>query len=314
MTSDNTSHAIPIATRASPLAQIQAQQVADALRQYSHGRMHGVLTPMTTSGDLHSLASNQQSTANKEAFVAEIRQAVLNGSCQLAVHSLKDLPTQPVPGLTTIAITERICPQDAVISQKGRTLADLPEGARVGFSSLRRKTLLHQFRPDLQQVQIRGNIQTRLQKMEQGACDALILAAAGLIRLDLEHRITELLPLQSWLPAPGQAALAVECRDDDPRATQWRTALQHQPSFVCTAAERHFGDYLQADCHAPIGAFAQIISGQIQLRGFVASLEGDLFLEEALTGSMDQSASLGPRLAHILEQKAGVQLQTLWKV
>lgn len=281
-----------IATRASPLAVRQAEQVADALRERGHSCE---IRKTRTSGD--ELSESGTVPGGKEAFVDRVRHLVLSGDCDLAVHSLKDLPTAAAEGLSLIAVPQRLPVEDVLIVGSGGRLADLPAGARIGTASLRRRALLLARRPDLEVASVRGNVQTRLARMASGECDALILALAGLQRLELSHLVGESLPADEWLCSPGQGALAIECRTDAQFAGQL-SVLQHKLTRLCTDAERAFSRTLGADCHAPVAAWCRQSGERLCLAGFVGAASGkEALFNEVEARSDEQPAALGERLA-----------------
>ena len=286
-----------IASRASPLALAQADLVAGMLT--AQGRACEIL-PLTTAGDLAG------GTPGKDAFVGEVRQAVLDGRCQLAVHSLKDVPVEPMDGLELIAITRRADPTDVLIAPGIESLDALPDGAAVGSASLRRRCLLTRMRSDLKMLEIRGNIQTRLRKLDEGRCQALILARAGLERLQMTDHISCELPLPDWPPAPGQGALAVECRSDHAERDLFASALNHPASQLCTSAERSFSQALGGDCRAPLAAWARLDGERMHLDGLVGSPDGQRSLREETEGQvrdLRDSEELGRQLADVMQRQ-----------
>ena len=275
---------IVVATRASPLALGQAHQIGDQLKKYG---VTPAMLPLTTHGDRVT-----KGVRDKEAFVAEIRQAVIRGDAHIAVHSLKDLPTQKVPGLTLIAHPIRAPIRDAVVSPKYGRLADMPAGARIGTNSLRRKAQLLSHYPDLQWVPMRGNVNTRLEKLERGDCEGLILARAGLERVYLDHMISEDLHENDWYPAAGQGALAVECRTDYKYKTLLRNMLDDFETRLCVQTERNLIHLLGLDCHAPAGCFANLHSTGMTLRAWVGTVDGKECARAAVeTSEFDRNTS-----------------------
>ena len=294
-----------IGTRQSPLALCQARQVQAALLPDTPAR----LVPMVSEGDrrldlaLHELGG-------KGVFLKELEQALLSGQIDLAVHSLKDMPAELPAGLTLAAIPERAHPGDALVASKPLTLADLPAGARVGTSSLRRQCQMQQIRPDLQLAAIRGNIGTRLKHLESGQFDALILAAAGLQRLGLQDRISAELPPHICLPAAGQGALAIETRADDDRINPLIAALNHPVTAACCQAERSVLAALECGCHAPVAAFAEARGAELHLRALLGSADLSRILTAEQTGRLDAPLQLGRRVAdQLLAQGAAEWLQ-----
>lgn len=304
-----------IATRASPLAVCQAEWVAAQLRARGHDCN---LVKTSTSGDDGlATAEGAEGAEGKEAFVDRVRGLVVDGHCDLAVHSLKDLPVQPEPLLCLIAVPERAPAQDVLVSRRGGRLQDLPPGAQVGTASLRRQALLRAVRPDLEVVSLRGNVGTRLNKMERGECDALILARAGLERLGCAEIISEELALDEWTCSPGQGALAVECRTSDAAKAGFAAdlrVLQHEPTRLCTEVERAFSARMGADCRAPLGAWCRLEQrGGVRLAGFVGSASCEQILrdEDAADVGLENADVLGRRLAErMLKNGAAALLQS----
>ncbi|MEX2470354.1 MAG: hydroxymethylbilane synthase, partial [Pseudohongiellaceae bacterium] len=245
-----------IATRESPLALWQAHYVRDALRR-AHPELRIELVPMTTRGD-QILDSPLSRIGGKGLFVKELERAMLEDEADIAVHSMKDVPMEFPEGLGLAVICEREDPQDAFVSNDYSLFADLPEGARVGTSSLRRQCQLRQARPDLVIGDLRGNVGTRLAKLDAGDYDAIILAAAGLKRLELPKRIQERLAPELCLPAGGQGAVGIECRLDDEPTRALLASLHHEDSAVRVSAERAVVSRLQGSCQVPIGAYAEL--------------------------------------------------------
>jgi hydroxymethylbilane synthase len=240
----------------------------------------------------------------KGLFTLELESALLNCEVDAAVHSLKDLPTQAAPGLETSVIPERGNACDVLICNNGYTLEDLPAGAVVGTSSLRRSALILSYRGDLSIHSIRGNVDTRIRKIRSGQYQAGILASAGIERLGLKEHITQYLPLDIMLPAPGQGALAVQCRAGDDRTLQLLDPLDHTPTHQAVTAERAFLAALGGGCSLPVGAYAEVRDGQINLRAVVAAPDGSQIMRFSASGS--QPLLLGERLAkQALEEGAG---------
>ena len=245
---------------------------------------------------------------DKGLFTKELDEALLSGAADLAVHSLKDVPTRLPHGLVIAAITVREDPRDVLILAPGVTgsLAELPAGARVGTSSLRRRAQLQARRPDLEVLDLRGNLNTRLAKLDRGEYEGIILAAAGVLRLGWEDRISETLDPANWLPAVGQGALAIVARADDQAVLERLRPLEHAPTAAATTAERAFLRSLEGGCQVPIGALAELHDGRLTLRGLVASARGDTILRSAIQGAPEDAAELGRSLAaDLLGQGAG---------
>ncbi|MEI8055958.1 MAG: hydroxymethylbilane synthase [Actinomycetes bacterium] len=291
---------VRIATRASKLARMQSQQVADSLAVRLGQPVH--LVEITTAGDADQLTPLAD-MGGVGVFVAAVREAVIRGEADLAVHSLKDLPTAAAPGLQIAAIPLREDPWDVLVARDGHTLATLPHGARVGTGSPRRAAQLLALRPDLDVVGIRGNVDTRLRKVTDGEVDAVVLAHAGLARLGRLDSVTEVLDPDHMLPAPGQGALAVECRDVDVDAAllDALSDLDDPATRVAVTAERALLAGLEAGCSAPVGAYATVsgIGSEIlvHLTGSVVSADGRIQVRKSVTGPAGDAASVGFNLA-----------------
>jgi len=292
---------IRIGTRASPLAQWQAHWVAEQLRE--QGATVELLN-ITTSGD----TQQQGPIAGlglQGVFTKEIQSAVLDNRVDVAVHSLKDLPTDPIAGLVLAAVPERENVADALVSNVAQSLAVLPQAARVGTGSLRRQSQLKSLRPDLQVLGIRGNVDTRLRKLDEGEYDAVILAAAGLQRLGLSERITELLQPPRMLPAPGQGALGLECREEDATARRLLASMEDADSRLSVEAERSMLALLHGGCSVPVGAWGRIEEGRLVLDGLVANLDGTQVLRATAQGEVSNAAAIGQNVAEqLLDQGA----------
>jgi hydroxymethylbilane synthase len=297
-----------VGTRRSALAMAQASGVAEALR--ARGR-EVELVGVTTEGDRSARAGTPLADAGgMGVFVAELRLRLLAGDVDLVVHSLKDLPTAPADGLVIAAIPPREDPRDALVSGDGRSLADLPSGARVGTGSPRRAAQLRAARPDLDVQPLRGNVDTRLRKVAEGEFDAIVVAAAGLARLGRLAEASELLDPASMLPAPGQGALAVECRAADLEAqsplSQAISSLDDGATRAAVTAERALLAELEAGCTAPVGALARVESGSDDVNGdavnlhlvaAVVSVDGATAIRRSGSGPVAQPLELGRRLA-----------------
>ena len=281
--------ALRLGTRGSALALTQSGLVADAI----DGPVEVVR--ISTAGDRSRAPVT--SFGGTGVFVSALREALLAGEIDLAVHSYKDLPTAPAEGLRLAAVPDRADPRDALVARDGLTLAELPAGATVGTGAPRRVAQLRAVRPDLELVPIRGNVDTRLGKVRGGELDAVVVAAAGLDRLGLGDAVTELLDPTVMLPAPAQGALAVECRADDTELAQRLAALDHPASRAAAAAERALLATLEAGCSAPLGALAEYKDDTLVLRGVVAAFDGSSAVRREVTGSITDAERLGRGLA-----------------
>ena len=281
------------ATRPSALARWQTHYIAKKLGQSWEGLVCEERV-ITTKGD-KVLDKPLPEIGGKGLFTYELEQALLSGDVHAAVHSLKDLPTDHPAGLTIGAIPERGDFHDVLISPAGFTLEQLPPGAVVGTSSTRRKAQLLAHRPDLQIQPIRGNVDTRIRKAQGGQYEAIILAEAGVTRLGLDHMITQRLPLEIMLSAPGQGALAVQCRDDDTNTLQILNTIEHTDTRKSVEAERAFLETLGGGCSLPVGAFAAVVGSEIHLQAIVVSTDGTKNIR--LAGENSNPHELGNNLA-----------------
>lgn len=289
---------VRIATRQSPLALWQAEFVKAELGRF-HPGIAVELVKFTTQGD-KILDAPLAKIGGKGLFVKELENALLDGRADIAVHSMKDVPVEFPAGLGLVTICEREDPADAFVSNTYATLESLPLGAIVGTSSLRRRCQLLQVRPDLVIHDLRGNVGTRLGKLDAGQYDAVVLAAAGLIRLGLQDRIRHRLDHGLSLPAAGQGAVGIECRLADSRVQALLTPLHHEITARCVRAERAMNAALQGGCQVPIAAFAELHADQIQLRGRVGSPDGVTLLRAEASGSSANPEALGLRVAEML--------------
>ncbi|MDE2308989.1 MAG: hydroxymethylbilane synthase [Xanthomonadaceae bacterium] len=287
-----------IATRKSALALWQAEHVAALLRA-AHPGLAVALVPMTTRGD-EILDRPLATIGGKGLFLKELEVAMLEGRADLAVHSLKDVPAQLETGFTLPAILPRADAADAFVSNHYANLAALPPGARVGTSSLRRQAQLRALRPDLVLLDLRGNVGTRLGKLDNGDYDAIVLACAGLERLGLASRVRARLAAPDWLPAPGQAAIAIEARSDQPAVLALLAALDDADTRLAVTAERAMNQALGGSCTVPVGAWCMLVEHGLHLCGLVGdATSGRLLLAEA-GGATDQAVALGRQVAAAL--------------
>lgn len=289
---------VRIATRKSALALWQANFVKAEL-EVAHPGLQVELVPMSTQGD-KILDTPLAKIGGKGLFVKELETAMLEGHADIAVHSMKDVPVDFPEGLMLHTICRREDPRDAFVSNSYQQLADLPQGAVVGTSSLRRQCQIKAMRPDLQIKDLRGNVNTRLAKLDAGEFDAIILASAGLIRLGFEARIASFLEVGISLPANGQGAVGIECRSDDLVIQQLLAPLEHKETRICVLAERAMNRKLQGGCQVPIGAFAILQQNELWLRGLVGQLDGSEILRSEIKGQASQAEQLGTQLAEQL--------------
>ena len=286
-----------IATRKSPLALWQARHVAGLLKTKSPGT-EVTLVELSTEGD-RMLDAPLSTIGGKGLFVKEIEAALLDGRADLAVHSLKDVTSTFPPGLVLAAVPEREDPRDAWVSPRGIAFAEIPRGARVGTSSLRRACQLRARRPDVEVVSLRGNVGTRLRKTEELGLAGSILALAGLRRLGLEERVTELLPPEVMLPAVGQGALALECTAESPHRPLLES-LEHRPTRIPIDAERAFLELLEGGCTVPLAAHAILEGEQLWVRGLVGAPDGSEVVRAERRGPASRARDLGKELAEEL--------------
>jgi hydroxymethylbilane synthase len=289
---------LKIATRKSPLALWQANFVRDRLMA-EHKGLQVELVTMLTQGD-KILDTPLAKIGGKGLFIKELEQGMLEGEADIAVHSMKDVPMDLPKGFTLPVICEREVPLDAFVSHHYDSIDDLPEGACVGTSSLRRSSQILALRPDLQILSLRGNVQTRLSKLDHGDFDAIILASAGLIRLQLEDRIRNRIQPELILPAVGQGAVGIECREDDEETMQLLACLNDEPTSIRVRAERAFNHRLEGGCQVPIGGYAELEGNKLWLRGLVASPDGHRLIRGEIHGSVEEAESLGRALAEDL--------------
>lgn len=298
---------VVIGTRGSKLALWQANYIADCLRK-QYPDLTVELKKITTMGD-KILDVPLAKIGGKGLFTKELENEMLSGTIDLAVHSLKDMPTELPEGLTLAAITERIASGDALVSNYFSSLQALPKGARVGTSSLRRKAQLLAYRPDLIISDLRGNVDTRLKKLDDGEFDAIVLAAAGLKRLGWEKRIAEILDTKVCLPAVGQGALAIETRADDQAILDLLAFLNDEETRVTTTAERAFLRTVEGGCQVPVGVYGTVVGeNQMQVEALIASLDGKVVVRDTLRGSFADAEILGIRLAKSLLARGGREI------
>ena len=300
---------IRIGTRKSQLALWQANDVRRQL-QSVHPDIEVELVEMTTEGD-RNLLTPLAALGGKGLFLKELEQALLDGRIDLAVHSMKDVTVDLPQGLRIAAICERASPFDAFVSNHYSGIEELPRGARVGTCSLRRSSLLLHHRPDLQVLPLRGNVNSRLAKLDAGEFDATILAAAGLQRLGFSDRIRQVIAESVLLPAVGQGAVGIECRDGDSGIERLLAAIEHRDSALCVKAERACNRRLDGGCHAPVAAYARIGEAGMAVEGRVISTDGKVMLRARAAGRSDDAERLGLHVAEdLLAQGAARILQS----
>jgi hydroxymethylbilane synthase len=287
-----------IATRKSPLALWQAEHVRARLLE-AHPELQVELVTMSTQGD-RVLDSPLAKIGGKGLFVKELEQGMLEGRADIAVHSMKDVPVDFPPGLGIGAILEREDPRDGFVSNRFGSIDELPQGARVGTSSLRRQCQLRAWRPDLELRDLRGNVNTRLGRLDQGDYDAIVLACAGLKRLGMASRITRVLTPEELLPAIGQGVIGIECRLDDEIVRQLIKPLDHGPTQLRIQAERAFNATLAGGCQAPVAGFSLLGNELLELRGLVGRPDGSEIVRGQISGPAQDAATLGRELAEEL--------------
>ncbi|UNC92951.1 hydroxymethylbilane synthase [Candidatus Contubernalis alkaliaceticus] len=297
---------IVIGTRGSNLARAQANFIMERLKNH-YPDLGCEIKIIQTTGDKF-LTESFDKMEGKGVFVKEIESALLEREIDIAVHSMKDLPTEEHPDLVLAAITEREDPRDVLVSHKDYWLATLPKEALIGTSSIRRRSQLLHFRPDLKFEPIRGNVNTRLGKMRDQGMDGVILAYAGLKRLGLEDQAREIIPFNICMPAVGQGALGIQLRKDDEEAVKLVSFLNHFSTACTVTAERSMLKTLGGGCQVPIGAFGELKGTEVKLSGLVASPDGKFVLKDSLTGPLTQAAFVGRHLARRLLKKGADKL------
>jgi hydroxymethylbilane synthase len=295
---------LTIATRQSPLALWQAHYVKQALLSH-YPQLQVELLPLVTQGD-KNLTTSLAKIGGKGLFIKELERALLSRQADIAVHSMKDIPMELPTDFTLAAICKRQNPGDVLVTQSGASLAQLPVNARLGTSSLRRQAQLQRLRPDIHFITVRGNVGTRLAKLDQGECNGLVLAAAGLIRLGLSQRITEYLTCEQCLPSPGQGAIGIEIRRGDQALRHLLAPLHHPPTACRVLAERAMNRRLAGSCQVPVAGFAELLpKQQLWLRGLVAEPDGSQCFAAQVKGPRQQAEQLGQQVAEqILSQGA----------
>lgn len=303
---------VRIATRKSPLAMWQAYFVKAELERH-HPSIEVELVPMSTKGD-KILDTPLAKIGGKGLFIKELEVAMLEDRADIAVHSMKDVPMEFPEGLGLHCICQREDPRDAFVSNQYQSLADLPQGAVVGTSSLRRQCQLKAQRPDIKIKDLRGNVNTRLAKLDAGEYDAIILASAGLLRLEMQQRIKAYIEPEQILPAGGQGAVGIECRSNDQQLLKLLAPLNHPATVARVTAERAMNRRLEGGCQVPIGCYAELEGEQLFVRGLVGAVDGSTVIEKQITGSSQQAEQLGLQLAEqLLEAGAEPILKVVYQ-
>jgi hydroxymethylbilane synthase len=297
---------LTIATRRSRLALWQAEHVKARI-EARHPRTAVTLLALSTRGD-ELLEERLDKVGGKGLFVKELEQALADGRADLAVHSMKDVPAQLPAGFVLAAILEREDARDALVSSAYADLAALPRGARVGTSSLRRAAQVAARHPHLRLLTLRGNVETRIAKLDRGEYDAILLAAAGLKRLGLEARIRRCLSVEESLPAPGQAALGIECLAARAEIRALLEPLAHAPSAACVRAERAVSLALGGSCTIPLGAYAELSGARLRLRALVAAPDGTRVAQADCSGAADDPEALGEQAARVLREQGADEI------
>ena len=297
---------IIIGTRGSKLALWQADYIEQRLREEYPG-LSVTQKRVTTKGD-RILDVPLAKIGGKGLFTKELEEEMLSGGIDLAVHSLKDMPAKVPDGLVIAAVTKRLDPGDALVSNRFSSFEELPKGARVGTSSLRRRAQLLCARPDLEMLDLRGNVNTRLRKLDEGEYDAIVLAVAGLKRLGFADRIRQVLPREMVLPAVGQGALAIETREDDRETRDMLAFLRDDDTICCTEAERSFLARVEGGCQVPVGVYATAEGDGLKVEAVIASLDGQRFYRGDVNGTRKDAAKLGENLAEKLLDEGGAEI------
>lgn len=298
---------IIIGTRESALALWQAEYVQNQI-MFRYSRQQADLLPITTKGD-KVLDRSLAEIGGKGLFIKELEEALLDGRIDVAVHSLKDMPADLPEGLAIAAVTSREDPRDAFVSRKYRRFEDLPPHAKVGTSSLRRQAQLLHVRPDLDIIPLRGNVNTRIRKLDEGEYDAIILAAAGLKRLGMVTRIAQFMPFDILLPAAGQGVMAVEVRKDDRELFDMLRFLHDYEESCCVRSERAFLGKVGGDCRVPAGVHASFERpGYMKVEGVIASLDGKDLVRRTVKGTVGKAAEMGSTLAQMLLDEGGADI------
>jgi len=297
---------VKIATRGSKLALYQANKVKETLQNKFPDKTFEIEIIKTKGDKILDVALSK--IGDKGLFTKELENSLLNNEADLAVHSLKDLPTQLPAGLILGGVLERAEVRDALVTLNGKTLAQLDETDVVATSSLRRKAQLLSINPAMKIVDIRGNVDSRIQKMKDGYCTAMLMAAAGLLRLGLGEYITEVISEEKMLPAVSQGAIAIEIRENDIATQELIHAITHFPTLTAVKAERIFLNALEGGCQIPIGCFSEINDDKYSIKGFVSHLDGSLMLKASVTGNLKDADALAQELANYFIKKGAAEI------
>ncbi|MBI2485734.1 MAG: hydroxymethylbilane synthase [Deltaproteobacteria bacterium] len=295
-----------IGSRASRLALWQAEFIKGLITRSFPGLKIGISVIRTTGDRIADLPISE--IGGKELFVKEIEEALLRNEIDVAVHSLKDLPTVLPDGLRIGAVGKRHDPRDALVSKEGIRFYEFPKGARIGTGSVRRQAQLLYLRPDLQIIPIRGNVDTRLRKLRNEGFDGVVLALAGLERMGFHNEVTEVFSFDILVPAPGQGVIAVECREYDDEISRMLVQINHEETQIAASAERAFLERLGGSCHVPVGCFAEIKEDSVKILGLIASPDGKQLIREDIEGSVQSHKSLGKELAERILKKGGEEI------
>jgi hydroxymethylbilane synthase len=298
--------ALRIGSRGSRLALWQAEFIKGLIKS-KFPETETEISIIRTTGD-KILDSPLSKIGGKGVFVKEIEEALLSDEIDIAVHSMKDLPTFLPKGLTIGAVAERHDPRDGLVSNGGVKFNDLPRGARVGTSSLRRQAQLLHLRPDLKVVPIRGNVDTRLRKLKTEGLDSIVLALAGLERMGFQNEVTESFPVDVLVPAPGQGIIAVECRENDREVNGMLSEINHKDSWISASSERAFLREISGSCQVPVGCHAMVNQGKIRLLALIASPDGKEIVREEIEGTLESPEFLGKELARRILDRGGKRI------
>ncbi len=303
---------LKIGTRASPLAMAQAHEARDRLMAaHGLGAESFEIVPITTTGD--TIQDRPLSEAGgKGLFTRELEDALYDGRIDIAVHSSKDMPTELPPGLVLPVFLPREDVRDSFISLSAPSIVDLPQGVKFGSSSLRRQALIRRMRPDIDVVMFRGNVQSRLRKLEEGIVSGTMLALAGLRRLNMEHIATDIMPVDSFPPAPGQGAISIEHRENDAEIARMLAPIHDEATGQALACERAFLAALDGSCRTPIGGHAVIENGRLRFKGLIITPDGTIWHEIGAEGRVEDAAAIGAKAGADVREKAGTRFFEGW--